>query len=132
MCATHRHIEEVTLRIFFGSIVGCIDHSLKSSNIVWVSKVNDIQGHTVLLESHAKILEVFISSIADWVTHEDDDSLSCCLVLSVLERQLCNLDRSDDVCLSLNLDVSNAVDDCSDFVGLGESEFNSTELLTKF
>jgi hypothetical protein len=55
-----------------------------------MSKVDHINAHVVLLESHSEVLEVFLVS-GKWVSNETDDSLSLRLVLSVLERELSNL-----------------------------------------
>lgn len=121
--AALRHIEEVRL---VGPTVGRVDHGLQSTNVVWVSKVNDIQINVVLLESHAQVFKVLLRALAQRVSNEDDDSLSLRLVLSVLEGQLGNLDGGDQVSLALDLDVIDTIDKVANLVCVRQSQFGSS------
>lgn len=54
-------------------------------------EVDDIDGYVVLLESHTHILKVVLGAF-QWRPDEHNDPLPLCLVLSVLQGQLSNLD----------------------------------------
>lgn len=55
------------------------------------------------------------------MANENDNALSLGLVHSVLERQLGYLNRGDNVSVTLNLNVVDAVDQVSNLIRLGEA-----------
>ena len=67
------------------------------------------------------------------MAHKDNNSLPLRLVLSVLERQLSNLDRSQEVSISVNLNVVDGVGELIDVIRLGEAHLNSiNQKINKF
>jgi len=122
--ATKGHVQEVAAWRVLTAVIGSVDQGLEATDVVRVCKVDDIDGHVVLLESHSEILKVVLSSRLEWMTDEDDDPLSLRLVLSVLKSQLGYLDGLEDVGVSVDLDVVDAVDQVTNFVCLGHAEFN--------
>lgn len=123
--ASHWHIEEVRSRGVVASIVCHVHHRLKSTNVIWISEVNDINGNIVLLQSHSQVFKVLLCSLSDGVTHEDNDSLSLGLVLSMLESKLSHLNRGYKIGLTVDLDVVDAVDQVTWLVGLSQSQLRS-------
>lgn len=70
--------------LLFCSLVGCVDKSLESRNVVWIGKIDDINCHIVLLEPHAYVFEVFLRS-SNWMTYKYNNSLSLGFVLAMLK-----------------------------------------------
>lgn len=79
-----------------GTSIGSLNEGLKPRNIVWVSEVDHIYGDSVLLESSSNVLEVLLCSF-QWMAYEYNNSLALRFVLSMLERQLSNLNRFEAV-----------------------------------
>ncbi len=82
--------------LLLGARVCRIDQGLKPRNIVGVGQVDDINGHIVLLESHAQILEIVLRS-SNGVTHKDDNPLALRLILAMLQGELGDLDCREHV-----------------------------------
>jgi len=57
--------------------------------------------------------------------NEHHDSLSLRFVLSVLQRELSDLDSRQDVGSSINVDIVNCIDQVTDLIGLRQSQLNS-------
>ena len=125
MCATNRHVQEVGGLRFIRSFVGCINHSLESTNVVWVCKVDDIKRNVVLLETHANFFKVIFGSSGKWMSNEHNDSLSLRLVLSMLKSKLGYLDGSQYISITLDLNVIDTINQISNFVRLSNSQFAS-------
>jgi len=43
----------------------------------------------------------------------------------VLKRELADFDGGDDICLTINMDIVNAIDQITDFIRLSKPEFYS-------
>jgi len=89
-----------------------------------MSEVDDINGNHVLFESHSQFFIVFHIS-DDGMSTEDDNPLLLEFVLSMLQRQLRHLDRSEDIGISVDLDIGDTVDKVADVIGLSKSQLNS-------
>jgi len=98
--------------------VGALDQGLQLGDVVGVGEVDDVDGHIVLLESHAHVL-ILLLSLLERVADEEDDPLLLRLILSVLEGELGYLYGGDDVRVAIDLAGVDAVDQVPHVVGLG-------------
>ena len=57
--------------------VGSINQCLELWYIFWMSKVNNIDGYIVFLQSYTQLLEFILSlPVLKWMSNKDYDSLS--------------------------------------------------------
>ena len=78
------------------AVVSGFDQRLQLRHIVRIRKVDDVDVDVVSLQTLAQFL-ASSDILLDWVANENDDSLPLILVLAVLQRQLGNLDRCEEV-----------------------------------
>jgi len=117
-----RHVQKVAGWSFLRSRVSRVHKSLKSSNIIWVSKVDHINRDIILLETHSYVLELFFSGVlSQRMPNEHHDSLSLGLVLSMLQGKLSDLDSCQNIGSSVNVNVVNGIDQVTNLIGLGQS-----------
>ena len=125
MLAALRHVQKVACWCFLRSRVGCVHKSLKSSNIIWISKVDDINRDIILLETHSNVFEIFFCALSQRMPNEHHNSLPLGLVLSMLQGKLCNLHGSQNISSSINVNIVNGIDQVTNLIGLRQSQLNS-------
>jgi len=125
MLAALRHVQKVACWCFLRSRVGCVHKSLKSSNIIWISKVDDINRDIILLETHSNVFEIFFCAFSQRMPNEHHNSLSLRLVLSMLQGKLCDLHCGQNISTSINVNIVNGIDQVTNLIGLRQSQLNS-------
>ena len=76
------------------------DHLLKFRDVFRMSKVNDINSNIVSLHSDSEFLKLSLS-LLQRMPNEDNNSLSLCLVLSVLQAELSNFDCIEKISFTI-------------------------------